>query len=66
MLRADFSKASPEDEDKDARVRRLQIVRGYIDAIKTGRIDVIKPVYPYYSDGEIIHSSDHVEKAEPK
>lgn len=54
MLQLQHKVDRPGADSGDAVIRLFQVVRGYVDDVKAGRFDIMKPVFPYYSDGTIV------------
>lgn len=54
MLKLEYKLDRPGADAGEAVIRRFQVVRGYVDDVKAGRFDIMKPVFPFYSDGTIV------------
>jgi len=54
MLKLQYKVDRPDADAGEAVIRHFQAVRGYVDDVKAGRFDIMKPVFPYYSDGTIV------------
>ncbi|HRQ87606.1 MAG TPA: hypothetical protein PLA50_02340 [Bacteroidia bacterium] len=58
MLRLRYDVESSDVADSEAKLRKFQVVRGYVNDIKAGRFDIEKRIYPYFLNGRIIGAPD--------
>lgn len=54
MLRIGYSRERLDEDSEIEVIRRVQVVRGYVEDVRNGYQDIEKLVYPYFALGKVI------------
>lgn len=63
MLKLGYKRPGPEAGPSEAKLKRFQIVRGYIDDAREGDLDVEQFIYPYFVHDKVVAGPSKAEQA---